>query len=70
VTIHIGQHVGHYAAWWKEMRIEAYGATSAPRQVTLKNSTDLEATFDSAHHVATVILADDSRGMDVHLEWK
>jgi hypothetical protein len=44
--------------------------TTAPQQVTLKNSTDLQATFDSAHHVASVILADDSRGTDVHLEWK
>jgi alpha-glucosidase len=70
VTVHVGQHVGHYAAWWKEMRIEVYGATSAPQQVTLKNSTDLQAVFDSAHHVASVILADDSRGTDVHLEWK
>jgi alpha-glucosidase len=70
VTVHVGQHVGHYAAWWKDMRIEVYGMTTAPQQVTLKNSTDLQATFDSAHHVASVILADDSRGTDVHLEWK
>src|SRR5580765_4715796 len=45
VTVHIGQHVGHYAAWWKEMRIEVYGATTAPQKVILGNSSDLQATF-------------------------
>jgi alpha-glucosidase len=70
VTVHVGRHVGDYAAWWKEMRIELYGATGIPRQVTLGNSTNLQAIFDSAHHTASVMLADDGKGVDVHVEWK
>jgi alpha-glucosidase len=70
VTIHVGQHVGQYTPWWKEIRIEVYGATSIPRQVTLGNNTNPQTIFDGAHHVASVMLPDDAKGTDVHLEWK
>jgi alpha-glucosidase len=68
VTVHVGAHEGKYAAWWRELRVEMYGATEAPRRVTAAGA-EAKADFDAKHHAASVMLADDGRGTDVQMDW-
>jgi alpha-glucosidase len=70
LTVHIGSHAGNYAAWWKELRVEVYGAVRAPKSVVVASTgAELQASFDGDHHAASVILADDGKGTDVRMEW-
>lgn len=68
VTVHVGAHQGKYAPWWKELRVEVYGATAAPQHATATGAA-VTAEFDATQHAASVMLADDGRGTDVQMDW-
>jgi alpha-glucosidase len=71
LMIHLSPHTGDYAAWWKDLRVEVYGAQSAPTTVTLASSeTPLQSSFDMNRHVAAIMVSDDGRGSDLRIEWE
>jgi alpha-glucosidase len=70
VIVHIGNHTGSRAAWWKDLKLEIYGSNQAPQKMTAATTgADLQATFDSVHHAASVLLPDDGKGADVRVVW-
>jgi len=69
LTVHVGAHTGGYSAWWKELRIEVYGASNAPKNVSASAKDGLPTTYDNAHHMASFTLPDDGKGMEARIEW-
>jgi alpha-glucosidase len=72
LNVHIGRHEGSYAAWWKDLRVEIYGVQSAPKTAKLdaKGNQLLTPTFDMDHHVAAILVPDDGKVSDLHIEWE
>jgi len=69
LTLHLGRHQGNYAAWWKEMQIEVYGATKQLKSVKRSTGEIVSGTqYDATHHVMSFMLADDGKGADVLVE--
>jgi alpha-glucosidase len=69
LTIHIGQHEGQYAPWWKDLQLDVYGSAVPPERALANRNRELKPTFDKAHGIATVILPDDPKGSDLRIEW-
>ncbi len=70
LTVHLGRHDGNYAAWWKNLRVEIYGLSHSPKRVTddAARTARLQSSFDSAKHVAAVIIPDDGKGSNLRVE--
>ena len=69
VTVHLGAHQGSYAAWWKQVRLEVYGAAGPPRHVMVSGGAEVNREFDREHHAVWVVVADDGKGTDVEMDW-
>jgi alpha-glucosidase len=69
LTIHLGEHEGSHSAWWKTIRLEVYGSAAPPAKVFDTKGSEWKSEFDKAHSMVSVVLTDDGRGSDVHLEW-
>jgi alpha-glucosidase len=66
LILHVGRHVGSYAAWWKELRVQIYGATKPFESVMLSaGGSSVQSVYDSTDHFVSFTLADDGKGMDV-----
>jgi len=66
VRLHVGSHQGSYRAWWNEVRIEIYGWNSNA-SVTTGRVLSGPPMVDAAHHMVSVIIPDDGRGVDVEI---
>jgi alpha-glucosidase len=69
LTIHIGQHEGQYAPWWKDLQLDVYGSAVPPERALANRNHELKPAFDKTHGIATVILPDDPKGSDLRIEW-
>ena len=69
LTIHIGQHDGQYAPWWKNLQLEIYGSTASPQKVLVAETRELKTSFDKIRGVAIVTLPDEGGGSDLRIEW-
>lgn len=75
MKLHIATREGSYRAWWKQLRVEVYGA-SLDTNATDTNAADTNAagaqaggatpaSYDAEHKAWIVIVPDDGRGSDV-----
>jgi alpha-glucosidase len=68
VKLHIGPHQGSYRPWWEELRVEIYGQNSgASYKVVTSEGNPGPAILDPAHHMVSVVIADDGRGTDLEI---
>jgi alpha-glucosidase len=69
VKLHISAREGTYQPWWKEIRVEVYGWSSAAAHAVLNGAANPTlGTADSAHHVAAATIADDGRATDLEIK--
>jgi alpha-glucosidase len=69
LTIHIGQHDGNYAPWWKDLQLEIYGSTASPQKAVVAGTRELKPSFDKIRGVTTITLADEGKGSNLRIEW-
>jgi alpha-glucosidase len=70
VTVHIGSHQGSYVPWWTNLQVEVYGRTTPSQRASIVGSAEgVEPSFDSLHHVTTLLVPDNGRGEDLQVEW-
>jgi len=62
VSVDIGAHEGRFPAWWKEVAVEVNGLRATASAVTVDGRT---AKFAATDHSATVVAADDGKGMHI-----
>jgi alpha-glucosidase len=68
VKLHVGPHLGSYRPWWSELRVEIYGQNSDASYTVMAGKADPgSAVFDSAHHMVSVVVPDDGRGIDLEV---
>ena len=63
----LGQHLGSYPAWWKEIRAEIYGLTPNQDEIVV-NSKKAPAFMDRERLRIGFQIADDGKGLDVDLK--
>jgi alpha-glucosidase len=68
LLVHLSKHSGSFPAWWKEVQLEVYGATSASPNVTAANGVRLSNTFDETHNRQIIIVPDNGNGIDLRIE--
>jgi hypothetical protein len=64
--------VGSFAAWWKQLSIEVYGAgkPAAGVSATAQGSAIPVTTgFDAERHRITAVVPDDGKGLEVKLAY-
>jgi len=70
VTVHIGSHQGSYVPWWTNLQVEVYGRTTPSQRASIVGSAQaVQPSFDSLHHVTTLLVPDNGRGEDLQVEW-
>jgi len=62
----IGPHEGSYPAWWKEIRIEIYGATPKHGEL-LVNAKRIAQAVEVSPNGADFVIADDGNGADIEV---
>ena len=67
MSLAIGPHEGSYPAWWKEMRVEIYGWTSAQPSVTM-GMKRIEAASEPQGHQLLFNIEDDGKGLNLQLK--
>ena len=68
VKLHLGPHQGSYHPWWRELRLEVYGADSNASYRVVGGGKDFgPATPDPAHHRVSVIIPDNGGGTDLEI---
>jgi alpha-glucosidase len=68
VKLHLGPHQGSYHPWWRELRLEVYGADSNASYRVVGGEKDFgPATPDPAHHRVSVIIPDNGSGTDLEI---
>ncbi|HEV2279281.1 MAG TPA: DUF5110 domain-containing protein, partial [Acidobacteriaceae bacterium] len=60
--VHIGAHEGSYPAWWKEIRVEIYGASGSTAQVASR-----EVPLTRSGNQLSLTVPDPGQGLDVDL---
>ncbi len=70
VTLHIGQHEGSYSPWWKELRVEVYGAAVPRASASLNGGQQPVVTYDSEHKAFVTTVRDDGKGSDLQITFQ
>ena len=60
--VHIGAHEGSYPAWWKEIRVEIYGASGSTAQVASR-----EVPLTRSGNQLSLTVPDPGQGLDLDL---
>jgi alpha-glucosidase len=61
--VHVGRHEGSYPAWWKEIRLEIYGATGSTALVDGR-----EVSVARSGNQLSLTIPDSGQGVDVRLQ--
>ena len=61
LRFHLGQHVGSFPAWWREIRVEIYGWS--PREgIARLDGTTISAVTDSGPNKLALTIPDNGKG--------
>jgi alpha-glucosidase len=61
LRLHLGQHVGSFAAWWREIRVEIYGWS--PRDgIARLDGTTISGVTDSGPNKLALTIPDNGKG--------
>jgi alpha-glucosidase len=66
LRIHLGAHEGSYPAWWKEIRVEVYGA-SATTGTAVAGGSRQAIQLSKSGQAVVFTLVDDGKGAEVEL---
>jgi alpha-glucosidase len=72
LSVTVAPRVGSFAAWWKQLSIEVYGAgkPAAGVSATAQGSAIPVTTgFDAERHRITAVVPDDGKGLEVKLAY-
>jgi len=62
LTLHIGAQQGSYPAWWKQIRVQAYGWDGARVRATVDGKPVSGAKVDAAQGMAEVVIPQNAKG--------
>ena len=63
----IGKHEGSYQAWWKDVRVEICGQSSA-QGFSAKASQAVPMTYDDSHHAVAFTVPDSGQGVEIEVQ--
>jgi alpha-glucosidase len=73
LNVTLAPREGSFAAWWKLVSIEVYGATKPANGATLSSrgggASPVSTGFNAEHHRITALIPDDGKGMELQLAY-
>jgi alpha-glucosidase len=74
LSVTLAPREGSFAAWWKLVSIEVYGATKPAAGATLSSmgatgTSPVSTGFNAEHHRITALIPDDGKGLELQLAY-
>ena len=72
ISVSVAPRQGSFAPWWKQLSIEVFGETGPAASATTSAldgsaATPVSTSFDAEHRRITAVVADDGKGLELHL---
>jgi alpha-glucosidase len=74
VIVTVTPREGTFAAWWKQLSVEVYGASKPATGATVSalngaGTTQVSSGFDTEHHRITALVPDDGKGLELQVTY-
>lgn len=69
LSITISAHTGSYKPWWKQARLEVFGAQKAPKEIREGEHRVANWNYNPEQHSVTFTLADSPSGRQIRLDY-
>jgi len=76
LTVTLAPRQGSFIPWWQLVSIEVYGQTKSPKEASISRrgetgdaANPVSAGFDSEHHLISVLIPDDGKGLELKLTY-